>query len=185
VTRAVPRPAKAPRAKPSPGRAKSAPALQIDVVVRSARWKKQPGAATIVRKAVAAAALAASTPAAELAIVLTHDSAIRVLNRDWRGFDKPTNVLSFAAPQPRGRNGPLGDIVIAYETAAREAKDEGKPLRHHLAHLAVHGFLHLIGYDHETDRDARKMERFETDILAGLRVPDPYAAFLPHGARGS
>jgi probable rRNA maturation factor len=69
----------------------------------------------------------------------------------------------------------IGDIVIAYETTAREAVADGKPFAHHLAHLAVHGYLHLLGYDHETDRDAKTMERLEVDILARLDVPDPYA----------
>ena len=114
--------------------------------------------------------------------MLTDDSAIRALNRDWRGHDKPTNVLSFPAKQPRSRRtgaavpASLGDIVIAYETTAREASAEGKPLKHHLAHLAVHGFLHLLGYDHENDRDAKQMEPLETEILAGLGMPDPYAS---------
>ena len=177
-------------------RARKSVPPRIDVIVRSLRWKKQPGAAAIVRKAINAAAKAASTSDAELAIVLTHDSAIRTLNRDWRGFDKPTNVLSFPAQPPRALKasaqgaplaGPvaLGDIVIAFETTAREAISEGKPLRHHLAHLAVHGFLHLLGYDHENDRDARKMERFETEILATLDVPDPYAEHEPSRRRGA
>ncbi len=149
----------------------------IDVLTRSARWKRQPRAATIVRKAVMAATQAASTPRAELAIVLTDDSAIRALNRTWRGYDAPTNVLSFpsGAARPGSAAPHLGDIVIAFQTVAREAKAEGKSFGHHLAHLAVHGYLHLIGHDHETDRDARKMERLERKILAGLGIPDPYA----------
>ena len=159
--------------------------LQIDVMVQSPLWEAEPRAAAIVRKAIRAAAIATSTPPAELAIVLTDDSAIHALNRDWRGHHAPTNVLSFPAKppkartQPRGAKSPqpvlLGDIVIAFETTAREAVAEGKPLKHHLAHLAVHGFLHLVGCDHEKDRDARKMETFEIEILAGLGVPDPYA----------
>ncbi len=159
------------------GREKS---LQIDVLIQSPKWKAEPRAAAIVRKAIRNAAIAASTPRAELAIVLTNDSAIHALNRDWRGQDKPTNVLSFPAASPRGRKrapaGSLGDVVIAYETTAREAKAERKPLKHHLAHLAVHGFLHLAGYDHEKDRDAKRMESLEVEILAGLGVPDPYVA---------
>jgi probable rRNA maturation factor len=151
--------------------------VAIDVSIRSARWQKQPQAAAIVRRAIVTAARAASTPLAELAIVLTHDSAMRVLNRTWRGKDAPTNVLSFPSERSRD-NGPehLGDIVIAFETVVREAKAEGKPFRHHLAHLAVHGYLHLLGHDHESDRDARKMERLERNILARLAIPDPYAA---------
>ena len=153
--------------------------LLIDVTIRSTRWKAEPRAGAIIRKAIQAAASAASTPRAELAIVLTDDSAIHALNREWHGHDAPTNVLSFPAARPRGHQPApcwaLGDIVIAFETTAREARAEGKPLKHHLAHLAVHGFLHLVGYDHETARDARTMESLEIRILAGLGVPDPYA----------
>ncbi len=154
----------------------------IDVLLQSPKWKAEPRAGAIVRKAIRAAASAAVAPRAELAIVLTDDSAIHALNRDWRGQDKPTNVLSFPARPPRRHKAPrgagpvsLGDIVIAFETTAREAKAEGKPLKDHLAHLAVHGFLHLLGHDHEQDRSARRMESLETEILAGLGVPDPYA----------
>jgi probable rRNA maturation factor len=141
-----------------------------------------------VRRALAAAADAASTEPAELAIVLTDDSGIRALNREWRKLDSPTNVLSFPAgnvggPHPRAaaarrRTPPrlLGDIVVAYETVAREAAAESKSFEHHLVHLTVHGFLHLLGHDHRTGRDAAKMERLETAILARLGIPDPYAA---------
>jgi probable rRNA maturation factor len=149
----------------------------IDVIIRSQRWKAQPRAAASVRRALAAATQAVSTPHAELAIVLTDDSAIRALNRQWRKRDEPTNVLSFPAKIARAaRNLPqhLGDIVIAYETMAREAAAQHKPFRHHLVHLAIHGYLHLLGYDHATDREAKKMERLEVDILARLGVPDPY-----------
>jgi probable rRNA maturation factor len=118
--------------------------------------------------------------------VLSDDSAIRTLNRDWRGKNAPTNVLSFPAAAPKkAPKGPrskalpaspyIGDIVIAYQTVAREAVAENKPFGHHLAHLAIHGFLHLLGYDHETERGAQKMERLERSILKRLAVPDPYA----------
>ena len=152
--------------------------VEIDVIVRSARWRKRPTAKTIVKRAVLAAVEAISTPSTELAIVLTDDSAIQTLNRDWRGKNAPTNVLSFPAAAPgKSRSAPpyIGDIVIAYRTVAREAVAEGKPFNHHLAHLAVHGFLHLLGYDHENDRDAQTMERLERKILKRLAVPDPYA----------
>jgi probable rRNA maturation factor len=156
---------------------------KIDVIVRSARWRRQPKAQTIVKSAVLAAAKAASTSPAELAIVLGDDSGIQALNRDWRGKNAPTNVLSFPAAHPgvrpsktRPASPYLGDIVIAYQTVAREAAAEDKPFNHHLAHLAVHGFLHLLGYDHENDRDAQTMERLERSILRRLAVPDPYAA---------
>jgi probable rRNA maturation factor len=157
-------------------RAKAGP--QIEVMVRSARWRRRPQAKSIVKKAVLAAAKAVSTPRTELAIVLADDSAIRTLNRDWRGKNAPTNVLSFPAAAPgKGRPGSpyIGDIVIAYRTVEREAVAEGKPFNHHLAHLTVHGFLHLLGYDHENDRDAKKMELLERKILKRLAIPDPYA----------
>jgi probable rRNA maturation factor len=163
--------------------------VQLEVIVRSALWRKRRTATSVVKKAVLAAAKAASTAPAELAIVLSNDSTIRALNRDWRGKNAPTNVLSFpAAPDlsvrktvPRRGSGKsrtaspyIGDIVIAYQTTAREAVAEGKPFDHHLAHLAVHGFLHLLGYDHENDRDAEKMESLERRILGRLAIPDPY-----------
>jgi probable rRNA maturation factor len=175
------------RRKPAPparpGRRNREP-VRIEIVVRSALWRKRRTAQSIVRKAVLAAAKAASTPGAELAIVLGNDSTIKALNRDWRGKNAATNVLSFpAAPaSPAAKGGKsarptpyIGDIVIAYQTTAREAAAEGKPFSHHLAHLAIHGFLHLLGYDHENDRDAEKMERLERRILGRLAVPDPYA----------
>jgi probable rRNA maturation factor len=158
--------------------------VKLEIAVHSKLWQKQRTAQSIVRKAVLAAAKAASTPGAELAIVLDNDSAIKALNRDWRGKNAATNVLSFpAAPtSPAAKGGKsarpapyIGDIVIAYQTTAREAVAEGKPFSHHLAHLAIHGFLHLLGYDHENDRDAEKMERLERRILGRLAVPDPYA----------
>jgi probable rRNA maturation factor len=153
------------------------PALKIDVLVVSDRWKSAAQAPSIVRRAVTQAAAATpSTSGAELAIVLTDDSAIRLLNRDWRGVDAATNVLSFpakkAAGKPLGEH--LGDIVLAFETIAREARSERKPFAHHVAHLAVHGFLHLVGYDHQGDEDAADMERAERDILRELAIPDPY-----------
>ena len=155
--------------------------LKIDVLVDSDRWDEPAKARSIVRRAVAQAATqaatqvaaAASTTGTELAIVLTDDSAIRLLNRDWRGIDKATNVLSFPAkngsPKPH-----LGDIVLAFETIEREARGEHKPFAHHVAHLAVHGFLHLLGYDHERDEDALEMEQAEREILRELKIPDPY-----------
>ncbi len=156
-------------------RRKAEPA--IDIVVASQLWKAQPRAQATVRRAVAAAAAMASTGGGELAIVLTDDSAMRALNRRWRGKDQPTNVLSFPAVAPRRDRGAprlLGDIVIAYQTTAREAAAERKPFLHHLSHLAVHGYLHLLGYDHEADKAAAAMEGLETKALARLRLPDPY-----------
>ena len=154
-----------------------------EVLVVADAWQGEPGAEAVVHRAIAAAAgmVDADTDEAELAVMLTDDAGIRTLNRNWRGIDKPTNVLSFPALQPTGAGGPgdaprmLGDIAIAYETTRREADDEQKPFDHHLSHLAIHGFLHLMGYDHETDDDAEAMETLEQQILAQLGIPDPYA----------
>jgi probable rRNA maturation factor len=148
--------------------------ILIDISIESPLWNELDCEAT-VRRAVAAAAMPDAAHG-ELSVLLTDDAAIRVLNAQWRHKDEPTNVLSFPAPhignaQPR----PLGDIVIAYETTAREANAEHKALDHHLAHLTVHGFLHLLGYDHESEADAETMERLEREILARLDIADPYA----------
>jgi probable rRNA maturation factor len=144
------------------------------MMVESDRWRQSGDAAALARAAVIEAAAALSTARAELAIVLTDDSAMRALNRIWRGVDKATNVLSF--PTKRAAEGPplLGDIVLAYDTIAREARRQRKPFAHHVAHLAVHGFLHLLGYDHEQHADAEAMEQAERDILRRLAIPDPY-----------
>jgi len=155
-------------------------APSIDVVIASARWRRAPRAAAVVRRAIGAAT-PAQARGAELSVILTSDRAIRSLNRRWRGRDKSTNVLSFPTPArapsrpPRGAPRHLGDIVLAYETVAREARAAGKPLDHHIAHLALHGFLHLLGYDHESHGQAEAMERRERRILGRLGVPDPYA----------
>ena len=114
----------------------------------------------------------------ELSLVFADDATVQALNAEWRGKDKPTNVLSFPAfPLKPGDKLPplLGDVILAFETVAREAAEEGKPLDHHVSHLVLHGFLHLLGYDHETDADAEVMEALETRILAKLAIPDPYA----------
>jgi probable rRNA maturation factor len=107
--------------------------------------------------------------------LLTNDAAIRKLNKQWRKIDKPTNVLSFPAGGAT-RDALLGDIVIAYETLKRESRDEDKKFVHHLSHLAVHGFLHLMGYDHQNDSEAESMEELERVIMTRLRMPDPYLA---------
>jgi probable rRNA maturation factor len=150
----------------------------IDIVRESELWDEQKDAEAMLRRAIEEAATDVPTNA-ELAILLTDDSRIRALNRVWRGLDKPTNVLSFPAKesgQTQGTPALLGDIVIAYETTHREALAQGTPFLHYLAHLTVHGFLHLRGYDHEADEEAEKMERLERTILARLEIPDPYAA---------
>lgn len=154
-----------------------------EVLVVADCWRNEADAEAVIHRAIEIAAeiADADTGEAELAVMLTDDAGIRTLNSNWRGIDKATNVLSFPALQPTGSGGlddaprMLGDIAIAYETTRKEASDEQKPFDHHLSHLAVHGFLHLIGYDHENDADAETMEALETQILAQLGIPDPYA----------
>ena len=116
------------------------------------------------------------TGASELSVVLTGDAEQQALNRDWRGIDKSTNVLSFPQIEPFGPvSGLLGDIILARETLEREAAEQGVSFEDHFTHLMVHGFLHILGYDHIDDDEALVMEGLETQILASLGVADPYA----------
>lgn len=114
----------------------------------------------------------------QVSVLLTGDERVRKLNAEFRHQDKPTNVLSFPSGDEDFETpaGPafLGDIAIALETVRREADAAGKPVEHHLAHLAVHGFLHLLGYDHVADSEAEEMETLEREILSGLDIPAPY-----------
>jgi probable rRNA maturation factor len=166
----------AARNKSNPKTKPPAAAVIADVQIDSPLWDAQPQAVAAVRAAITAAAAALSTSAGEVSILLTDDSAVRSLNRDWRGLDKPTNVLSFPAPKgPIGSGVPsLGDIAIAYETLQRECRDEDREFLHHLTHLTVHGFLHLIGYDHQTDTQADEMEGIESKIMTAMNLPDPW-----------
>jgi probable rRNA maturation factor len=156
------------------------PGTTVDVLIESTQWQALPTAEAIIRAAIAGAAKARQIGGAEVSVLLCDDAAIAALNARWRGHEGPTNVLSFPAPHREGvalgadRPTPLGDIAIAFETVAREAADQGKPLPDHLAHLVVHGFLHLLGYDHELEGEAERMERLERDILAEIGIPDPY-----------
>jgi probable rRNA maturation factor len=116
------------------------------------------------------------TGAAELSIVLTDDAEQQQLNAQWRGIDKPTNVLSFPQIEPGGPvTGLLGDIVLARETLEREAAEQSVSFDDHFTHLVVHGFLHILGYDHLAEDEALVMEGLETQILASLGIADPYA----------
>jgi probable rRNA maturation factor len=137
----------------------------------------------IVGTAVRAALAGADTPfeaGAEVGVRLTDNAEIRTLNRDWRDRDAATNVLSFALDDAPGDsldgNGAvmLGDVVLAFETCAAEARDQSKVLAHHLSHLVVHGTLHLLGFDHETDDEAETMEALERAVLARIGVPNPH-----------
>jgi probable rRNA maturation factor len=155
-----------------------APDLSVDVVVESDGWPPDAALVVLVEEALDTAARRAANGLGpcEVAVAFADDARVRELNRDFLGKDKPTNVLSFPAPAVSGLPGPrpLGDIVLARETVAMEAAADGKPLDHHIRHLVVHGFLHLLGYDHETDADADRMEGLETEVLAALGVADPY-----------
>ncbi len=162
------------------------PALAVDILIESEAWRMLPEAEDIVRRAIAFAAtcphptLRGHHRNAELSVLLCDDETIARLNGQWRGQQKPTNVLSFPAQPLQSavpdEKIPLGDIAIAYETLAREAEENGKSVSEHLSHLVVHGFLHLLGYDHHMDDEAERMERLERDILARIGVADPYAA---------
>jgi probable rRNA maturation factor len=158
-------------------RARSEPPRSIEIVIASPQWKAVPLVKPTLRRAIKAA-WPPGLENAEHSILLTDDATIHTLNRQWRAQDKPTNVLSFPGCVPARNGAPLvlGDIVIAYDTTAREASVEGKSFLHHLTHLAVHGFLHLVGYDHESSDEAEAMESLERKILAQLDIPDPYAA---------
>jgi probable rRNA maturation factor len=153
---------------------KTSASVKVDVRIESDLWKGEPEITTVARRAIVRAAAVLARPKCELSVLLTDDPTIRMLNCDWRGVDAPTNVLSFPAPRAGGDRPFVGDIVLAYETVAAEARAERKPLAHHFAHLCVHGFLHLLAYDHVRKKDAEVMEEAERDILRRLRIPDPY-----------
>lgn len=125
------------------------------------------------------AALAPLDVPISLTIRVVGEKESQQLNHDYRHKDKPTNVLSFPfdAPPDLGKTH-LGDVVICAKVVLREAKEQGKQVKHHWAHLVIHGCLHLMGYDHENDMDAQQMETMERDILAGLNIPDPYSTEL-------
>jgi probable rRNA maturation factor len=152
----------------------------VSIEVENESWPSLAEFEDVVRQAVASALVAANEDVSgcEVSLLFTDDAAIAELNAEWRGKGSPTNVLSFPTaedmPLPEGEPRPLGDIVLAYGVISREAVEQGKTLRDHTAHLIVHGTLHLIGYDHETDDDAEEMERLETGILKGLGISNPY-----------
>ncbi|MBA1139636.1 rRNA maturation RNase YbeY [Mesorhizobium neociceri] len=152
--------------------------VEIDLSVEAGDWPDKTALTLLVDRAVSAAFAETGVAGhSELSIVFSDDAHIRTLNAGWRGKDKPTNVLSFPAfPFPKGGKLPpmLGDIVLASETVTREAALEEKPFENHITHLVIHGLLHLLGYDHETDAEAEEMEAIERAALARLAIPDPY-----------
>jgi probable rRNA maturation factor len=159
----------------------------VEITRLSPAWQALPSAEALILRAVEAS-LAASAArirdGAEVGVQLADDAHVRALNLQWRAIDKPTNVLSFPAVEgDRIASAPmLGDIVLAFETVEREADEEGNSFADHVAHLIVHGFLHLLGFDHQTAAEADRMEAMETRILAKLGIADPYASTIPSDA---
>jgi probable rRNA maturation factor len=160
----------------------------IEVAIEAKDWASLEAPSKLVQTAILAAVEGSGLVLAvnaEISIVLCSDAFIHELNREWRGYDAPTNVLSFPAGGDPASAPLLGDIVIAFETASREAFEAGKPLRDHVAHLLVHGFLHLIGHDHVEAAEAAAMETLERAILGRLGIDDPYGASLIEEAAGA
>lgn len=163
--------------------------MTVETIIEEDNWAQLD--LEVLAETAAAAALShlgLAPEAWEISLLACDDARIATLNAEFRGKSLPTNVLSWpseersaetdgARPElPEAMGDPeLGDIAIAYETCAREAADAGKMMKDHVTHLIVHGTLHLLGYDHETDLDAALMERLEVEILATLGVPDPYS----------
>ena len=154
--------------------------LEIDVVQISPLWAALPGVEALAERAIRAAAKSSGVAlreGAEVSARLVDDEAIRALNSRWRGANKPTNVLAFPAATPgKLAEAPLlGDILVAYETTRREAAEQRLDFGDHVAHLVVHGFLHLVGFDHRNAAEAARMEAREIRILEEMGVANPYA----------
>jgi probable rRNA maturation factor len=165
--------------------------MEIDILIEDTDWDEQ-DLDTLAPRAVAAVLdeLGLEPSQFSVSVLACDDARIAALNAEFRGKPVPTNVLSWPSedraaavpgemphlppPNPVGPPLELGDIALAHDTCAREAAEAGKPLAHHVTHLLVHGLLHLLGFDHETDPDADLMEGLETRVLARLGVPDPY-----------
>lgn len=146
--------------------------LSLDVVIEDEAWTSLiPDIETLIGRVLRHAASAEGV-SGEVVVLLTGDAAIQDLNARFRGKDAPTNVLSFPAPESAAPA--LGDIALASGVMTREAQAQAKPLEAHVAHLALHGFLHLLGYDHENEAEAAMMEALETKLLADMGYPDPY-----------
>ena len=154
--------------------------FDIAVSISSPAWEAVLPDAERLCVESALAVLGPATKPTELSIVLSSDAEIRILNRDYRGKDTTTNVLSFPSGLSSDLTGTdmLGDVILAFETVSMEAARDGKPLESHLRHLVVHGVLHLLGYDHETEDEATEMERREVEILDGFGISDPYNPIL-------
>lgn len=154
----------------------ASPRLTTSVQVETKAWRAAwPSLTPDIRALIKAAGLQVAFPpglrGGVVAIVLADDERLRALNGQFRGKDKPTNVLSFPDTDE-----PLGGLALSFETIHREARDQGKSFVNHAKHMILHGFLHLLGHDHKRAREARLMEGLETAILAGMGIPDPYEA---------
>ena len=154
---------------------------KVNVIESSQRWRASPGIGKLIRRAVKAALHVSGAQilhGAEVSVLLADDLELSALNGRWRGLARPTNVLSFpaAAPDRIAASPLLGDIAMAFETVEREAVEEGKTFADHVAHLTIHGFLHLLGFDHQNAGEAERMEALETSALASLGIADPYGS---------
>jgi probable rRNA maturation factor len=150
----------------------------IEVEIEDPAWSAALPDAEALVVAAGQAALQAAGEEGEVAVLLTGDEALAELNARFRDKAGPTNVLSF--PAPASARPHLGDVALAHGVCAREGREQGKPLKHHLMHLVAHGVLHLVGYDHQTESEAKDMEALERRVLAGLGAPDPYRSDEPH-----
>jgi probable rRNA maturation factor len=150
--------------------------MPIEIEVADPRWRRLAGLNSKIRRAHEAS-LKKSDVAQVTTVLLTDDKTLKALNRQWRGKNKPTNVLSFpaaAAALPKGAAKALGDIALSYDTLAKEAKVAHKTIADHMVHLVVHGLLHLTGHEHEEVAEAETMEKKEIRILAKLGIGNPY-----------
>ncbi|MFP4097704.1 MAG: rRNA maturation RNase YbeY [Alphaproteobacteria bacterium] len=159
--------------------------IEIDITFDNNIWNKAPRISKAHIKKTIYQTLADHLPKpqqTEISILLTTDSFIRILNKNYRNLDKPTNVLSFPMTEETDHHEPsitglhtLGDIIISYETIDKEAQEQGKSFIHHFTHMLVHGCLHLLHYDHQTEEQAKQMEALEIEILKSLDIKNPYA----------
>ena len=152
---------------------------EIDVHIAAAQWAKVDALDALTRRCIEISLEECAMSLAhdcEVSVVFSDNTEIQQLNAQWRGLNKPTNVLSFPTPGDLAQKKLLGDIIIAYETVAQEAADQKKSINAHVAHMVMHGFLHLLGYDHECDADAQEMELMERRIAMKMGIKDPYAS---------
>ena len=152
--------------------------FDIDILVSSDDWGSLDDLDPLTRRCISACIAESGARLqdnCEISVTFCADAEIRDLNAQWRGKNAATNVLSFPTPGEAAAKPLLGDIVIAYETVAREAQEQDKTLQEHVTHMIMHGFLHLIGYDHESADEAEEMENLERRIASSLGLRDPYA----------